>query len=311
MSQFLHHIALTAPAFILILIGYFLVRWRKWPPVLGDALTRFVFTLAIPCLLFRMMSDATSVTSVDQRLLIAFFGGCLTVFLIGRFIAWKIFRLDGTGQSIFALGGIFSNNVLLGVPLAKALLGDAAVPAVALVLIFNTATLWTLVTISVEWAKQGNLSFQGLKSTLKGVLTNPVVLSISIGTLFGRTNIVLPNAIDTCVAMLAQAAVPLALVALGMGLAEFGIRSDWRLSSAIAMVKLVLQPLVVWVLAILIGLGPLETKVVVLLASIGVGTNVYLMARQFKALEGPVAASLVLTTIIAALTTPLIQAVIS
>jgi predicted permease len=45
---------------------------------------------------------------------------------------------------------------------------------------------------------------------------------------------------------------------------------------------------------------------VVLLASIGVGANVYLMSRQFKVLEGAVAGSLVISISIAALTTPLI-----
>ena len=71
-------------------------------------------------------------------------------------------------------------------------------------------------------------------------------------------------------------------------------------------VKLIVQPLVVWLLARLLNLPPMETRVVVLLASIGVGANVYLMSRQFKVLEGPVAASLVLSTALAAITTPLV-----
>jgi malonate transporter len=50
----------------------------------------------------------------------------------------------------------------------------------------------------------------------------------------------------------------------------------------------------------------METKVVVLLGSIAVGANVYLMSRQFKVMEGPVAASLVLSTALASVTTPLV-----
>jgi len=49
----------------------------------------------------------------------------------------------------------------------------------------------------------------------------------------------------------------------------------------------------------------METRVVVLLSSIAVGVNVYIMSRQFKVLEGPVASSLVLSTGLAALSTPL------
>ena len=98
----------------------------------------------------------------------------------------------------------------------------------------------------------------------------------------------------------------LALIALGMGLSEYGVRADWRISLAISAIKLIVQPLVVWSLAQLLGLPWMETQVVVLLASIATGANVYLMSRQFKTLEGPVASSLVLSTGLAALTTPLV-----
>ena len=106
--------------------------------------------------------------------------------------------------------------------------------------------------------------------------------------------------------MLGQAAAPLALVALGMGLAEYGVRDGWRISLAISAIKLLLQPLAVWLLARALGLPSMETQVVVLLASIAVGANVYLMSRQFQSLEGPVASSLLLSTGLAALTTPLV-----
>jgi predicted permease len=66
------------------------------------------------------------------------------------------------------------------------------------------------------------------------------------------------------------------------------------------------QPFVVWCLAVALGLPRMETQVVVLLASLSVGVNVYLMARQFKALEGPVAESLVVSTGMAAVTTTII-----
>jgi len=92
-----------------------------------------------------------------------------------------------------------------------------------------------------------------------------------------------------------------------MGLAEYGVPTGWQISVAICFLKLIVQPLVVWALALLIGLPAMETQVVVLLASLAVGANVYLMSRQFNTLEGPVASSLVLSTLLAALSTPLLM----
>ena len=299
----LHLVSLTAPLFLLVLLGYALSRFG-WPRTASDALTRFVFSVAIPTLLFRLMSDFSRLPRVDARLLIAFFGGCLIVYVAGRLAGASLFRMDGVGQSVFAMGGIFSNNVLLGIPLAKVTLGEAALPAVSLVLVFNSLVLWTLVSISVEWARHRDLSPRGLVRTTRGVVTNPVVASILAGTAFGFLNVPLPGVIDQTLQMVSQAAVPLSLIALGMGLAEFGIRTGWRESAAIAALKLVAQPAVVYALARVLALPPLETAAVVMLAALPVGANVYLMARQFDVLSGPVASSIVLTTALAALTTP-------
>jgi malonate transporter len=305
MQTFLHQLSLSAPLFILILVGFALVRWARWPKEVAEALTRFVFSVAAPALLFHMMSDFSQLPPVDARLLIAFFGGCLIVFIVGRLVAWRVFRLDGVAQSVFALGGVFSNNVLLGVPLAKAALGDAALPSVALVLVFNALTLWTLVTVSVEWARHGSLSARGFTRTARSVVTNPIVAAILSGTAFGFFAIPLPEMIAAPLAMTAEAAAPMALIVLGMGLADYGIGAGLPQSLSICGLKLVLQPFVVWCLARALSLPAMETQAVVLLASISVGVNVYLMSRQFKTMEGPVAASMVLSTALAALTTPL------
>ena len=305
MNTFLNQVALATPLFVLVFLGYALMRFFRWPKAMSDHMTRFVFSVALPAMLFRLMSDFSKLPPVDARLLIAFFGGCLSVFVIGRLIAWQVFRLDGVGQSVFALGGVFSNNVMLGLPLAKVALGEAAVPSVALVLVFNSLILWTLVTVSVEWARHGSFSVHGFAKAVRAVLLNPIVAGILSGTLFGITGLPLPTLIDQPITMLSQAATPLALIALGMGLTEYRLRDDWRISAAICAVKLLIQPLVVWLLARLLGLGALETQVVVLLASLAVGANVYLMSRQFETLEGPVAGSLILSTALAALTTPL------
>src|SRR6267154_1560817 len=112
MSAFVTHFVLAAPLFILVLAGYVFVRLSRWSEAASDALTRFVFGLALPALLFRLMSDLSRLPPVDSRLLLAFFGGCFIVFAIGRLVARALFKLDPVSQSVFALGGIFSNNVL-------------------------------------------------------------------------------------------------------------------------------------------------------------------------------------------------------
>ncbi len=310
MATLFHHVTLAAPLFALVLVGYLVMRLTRWPNEVAESLTKFVFVVALPAMMFKLMSGLSKLPPVDARLLIAFFGGCLIVFAIGRLIAWKVFRLDGVSQSVFALGGIFSNNLMLGLPLAKIVLGDGSVPSVAMVLVFNSLIMWTMVTVSVEWARHGSLSLRGFSRTARSVLKNPLIQSIIAGTMVGLLGLELPPMIEVPLGMVAQIATPLSLIALGMGLVQYGMRGGWRISTAITFVKLLVQPLVVWALARLLDLPATETRVVVLLASIALGVNVYIVAKQFEALEGPVASSLVLSTVLAALTTPLVLTVL-
>jgi malonate transporter len=308
MASLVQYFALSAPLYAIVLVGYLLALWPGWRPSWTEWASKFVFALALPALLFRMMSDLSALPPVDTRLLFAFFGGCLIVFGIGRAVAVHVFQLDGVGQSVFALGGVFSNNVMLGLPLAKLTLGPAAVPSVALVLLFNSLSLWMLVSISIEWARSGSFTLAGLAKTAFGVFTNPIIAAILSGMALGLSGYRLPRSVDFALLNLGRVAAPAALFVLGLGLTRYGVRQGWQYSLAICALKLLLMPLVVFGLARALGLPLLETKVIVLLAAMAMGANVYLVAVQFQTLQGPIASALVVSTLLAAFTTPLLLA---
>ncbi|MDE3009270.1 MAG: AEC family transporter [Pseudomonadota bacterium] len=281
------------------------MRWGGWNEAVARGMNTFVFNLALPALLFNLMSGVGRLPRVDGRLLGVFFGACLLTFLVGRIVAASLLHLDGTAASILAVSGIFSNNVLLGLPLARVAIGPHAVPAVALILVFNALSLWTLVSVSIEWSRHGSPSLAGFRATLLALLRNPIVMSIIGGTLFGLSGVHLPGVLDATLRQVAEPAAPLSLIVLGMGLAEYAVHAQASLIVTICVLKLLCQPLLVWALARATGLPTLESEVAVMLGSLPVGANVYLMAAQYQRLEGTVAASLVISTALSALSTPL------
>jgi malonate transporter and related proteins len=305
-----HFVRLSSPLYALVGAGFLVASSRFWRRDWSERASRVVFSVALPAMLFRMMSHQASLPPVDARVLIAYFGSCLMVFFVGRGAAAWLFGMNGVSQSVFGLGGIFSNIVLTGLPIAKIALGDSAVPVVALLLVFNALTLWTLVSVSVEWSLHGSFSLGGIATTAWNVLRNPIILSIVGGAVFGRLGLALPRIADTTLGFVGDVAGPAALFALGLELAAFPIRQAWTSSLALCTVKLVVQPLVVWTLAIALGLPALELRVVVLVASMAVGINVYLMSLRFQVLQGTIASSIVLSNVLAAITTPLLLAVL-
>jgi malonate transporter len=304
MREFLQIVELTSPLFLLVLVAYALARLSGVVRRLGDWLTRLVFGVALPVLLFRLMSGLPALPPTDPSLLIAFFTSCLAVFALGRVIAARMLGLERVAQSIFAVAGVFSNIVMLGVPLGTRVLGEAALPAISLVVVFNALILWSVVSVSIEWSKSGAATLRGLGRTALQVLANPVIVGILAGTAFGYAGFVVPPLVASGLDLIAAAAGPLSLFALGAGLAGYGVREGWRVNVAICVLKLVAQPLGVLLAAHAIGLPRLETQAIVLLAAMPVGANVYLMSRHFGTLGGPVAASMVLSTALAAVTVP-------
>ncbi len=305
-----HQISLSLPLFILIVAGYGLGRFSGWPVSVNEGLNRICFTVVLPCMLFNVMSSFYKTPPVDLRLLIAFFGSCFVVYALGRLIAKRVFNLDPVSSSVFALGGIFSNNTMLGIPLATILLGPESLPSIALVLIFNSLILWTLVTVSVEWARHGSFSPRGVLNTLGSVFKNPIIIGIVAGSAWSLWHRPLPEIIGKPVEMVSDTAAPLSLLALGMSLSRYNIREGLRESYAICLLKLLIQPLIIALIAFATGLPAAETQVVVLLGSMALGVNVYLMAQKFGVMQGASATSTLLSTLLSAFTTPIMMMLI-
>ena len=123
---------LSSPLYGLVGAGYLVACLPWWRHAWTHRISGFVFAVALPAMMFQLMSHQGSLPLEDGRVLLAYFGSCLIVFVLGRAAGAWLFRLDGTSQSVFGLGGIFSNIVLTGLPIAKLALGAEAVPVAAL-----------------------------------------------------------------------------------------------------------------------------------------------------------------------------------
>lgn len=311
-AQLAQQLLLSAPLFLLIALGYGLGRFAGWPDSVNEGLNRFCFNVAIPCMLFNVMSKFYQSPPVDVRLLVAYFGSCFVIYVVGRLLAKGLFHLEAVSASVFGMAGIFSNNVMLGIPVAVILLGPSSLASVALVLVFNSLILWTLVTVSIEWAQKGSFSVRGIASTLASVLRNPIIIGIFSGFLWSLLlHRPLPPLLASPVNMVAQVAAPLTLITLGMSLSRYQIRKGLPESLTICLLKLVLMPALIWLAAFLLHLPRQESQVVVLLGSMAVGVNVYLMSQKFQVLQGATATSMLLSTLLSGFSTPLFMILMS
>lgn len=296
----------SSPLFLLIFVGFALSRWFGFGKEASSVLSRFAFAIALPALLFRVIANYDMQKSpADPKLLIAFFGACLILFFASRLFSRKVLNLMPVGSAIFGTGTVFCNNGLLGLPLAIAMLGEAVVPSISVIISVNALFLWTLVSVAVELAQQkGTLTFRSFGRTMVQVIKNPLIVGIFAGVLWSVTGLKIPYIIDEPVRLIGNSATALSLIVIGMGLCEYGLGPGFKKGAVLSAIKLCIHPLLVFTIAWLIDLGPIETLAVVFLGCLPLGVNVYLMCRQFKAIEEIIASAMIISTVMSALTVP-------
>ena len=312
MEHFAYHLELCAPLFLLVFLGWALIKIKLFDIAVSKALSKLVFKFLMPMLLFRQMSHLSEMPPVDLRVLIAFFGSCIVVFVLGRQMGRRVFHQDSTAQVITGMGGIFGNNVQLGIPIVALALGQNAMPTISVLIIFNVLLLWTTATACVEFGRTGgNIDWRKFVTAMKGIFKNPIVLGILIGSAWGLTGLHLPAVAEKTLEHVTSATTPMALLVVGMGLAQHSFRAALPKGCAISVMKLLVQPLLVYALCRLIGLGAMETQATTLLSSLPVAINLYIMSVEFEAEEAMASNAIFVSTLISAVTVPLTMTLLS
>ena len=123
------------PIFGLVLCGYLVGRkgWMSEEAIKG--LNTFVFYFAIPALLFRSM--ARGLGPVEFGIVATYFSAIGITFLLALPAARLVFRTGRAEQVLFGMGSVFSNTVLLGIPLIFAVMGDAGGVQLMLIITFH------------------------------------------------------------------------------------------------------------------------------------------------------------------------------
>ncbi len=271
----------------------------------------FLIWFALPALIFLVVAAAPFEKLIDWPYVAATTAATATAFMIVFLVSWRIL---GTAFKVAVLQGTassYGNVGYMGLPLAVAFFGpEAAVPA-ALVFCFDctlqftlTALLATLGHKRKEDAHWGELSL----SIAKQVFGHPFIVATILGGIASAFAFRAPGALGTILTMLMNSAGPVALFALGVtvGAREFGgIGRDVPL---VAGMKTVIQPLLAFAVLSLIvpGLDPLWRNVALMMAALPTASNAFILASQYRAYVEGSSTAVLITTIISAITIPLL-----
>jgi hypothetical protein len=280
--------AIVLPVFGLIGIGYLARLTGLVSERTGEGLSEFVFTLSLPCLIFRTLVRAEIPDVQPWGYWISYFSGVAVVWLLASVIGGRFFGVKGVSGVVAGFAAGQANTVFVGVPMILKAYGDAgAVPLFLLIAVHLPVTM-TLATILAEGRQASPLVI------LRRLLTHPIVVGILAGSAFRPIASYMPAPAWQVMDLLASAAVPCALISMGIALRRYGMQTGWKLPTLISFLKLVVHPLVVLLLATQVfSMPPVWAGVAVLFASCPSGINAYLFAERYG--EGVALASSAVT----------------
>ncbi len=320
----MNHPVLSAllPVVLLIAIGFFAGK-RNWISA-GSVkdLSNLVFLILIPALLFRTMG-AVHLEKLDLKPVGVYF---LTVGII--FTGVLLWQGLSRRATVVALASIFSNTIMIGVPLVSLAYGEAALVYLFTLISLHALVLLTLATVVLEFAvmrertqhaktETGQLAHdrdtfasiaKNVVLAMRNAVIHPVPLPIIAGLLFAQTGWTIPAVVDRPLQLLGSAFGPLALVLVGVTLAHTKVGAHVKGAFAISLVKNALHPALMAVMGWAFGLSGMPLAVMIVAASLPVGANVFLFSQRYHVAQELITASVAITTAVALVSVSLVMA---
>lgn len=298
----------TSPFFALVLCGFIATRRGILPLSAISGLNSFVLYFALPCMLYRFGARTPIAQLLDPAVAGVYLASGLV--LVGAVVAFTRRRLGWNDAAFGALVAAFPNTGFMGVPLLVALLGAHAAGPVILTMAVDMLITTSLCIALSRLGMPGGAGV-AVRNALKGMAANPMPWAIALGALASWAQWTLPGPVDKTLAMLADAASPVALFTIGAVLARSQMTAGEQVALRdyvpVALAKLLAHPLLVWLagraaIALGVPLSEPALVVLVLLSALPSASNVALLTDRFGAHGGRIARIILVSTALAFLT---------
>jgi predicted permease len=291
------------PVFLVIGAGYLAVRLRAFPAEGADALMKFTQNFAIPCLLFAGIARLDLSAALDWALLLSFYTGATAGFLAGLAGARFLFGRPWEDSIAIGFACLFSNSVLLGLPITERAFGADALEANLAIIAFHAPFCYALgMTVMEVTRNRGGSARATARKLARAVFRNALVIGIGLGFLVNLTGLPIPGVVNDALDLLIRAALPAALFGLGGVLVRYRLEGDLRVIGFVCAISLLLHPAVVWVLGTAAGLPEQAFRSAVLTAAMPPGVNTYIFAAMYGVAMRVAASSVLIATALSVVT---------
>ncbi|MFY0310071.1 AEC family transporter [Leisingera sp. D0M16] len=262
-----------------------------------EGVMKFAQGFAIPCLLFKAMAELDLSASFDPRLLVSFYTGAFTCFLIGVFGARTLFKRDWEDCIAIGFCCLFSNSVLLGLPITERAFGPENLTGNYAIIAFHSPFCYGVGITAMEIVRnRGAGGIRTVASVLNAMFRNVLILGIALGFAVNLSGFSIPLVVDEALSLIIRAALPGALFALGGVLVKYRPEGDMRAILFVCFTSLMIHPAIVWTMGSALALPQDLFRSGVLNAAMATGFNGYIFASMYGRAKRVAASSVLIAT---------------
>lgn len=291
----------SMPIVLLMIFGYICRKVDLLDDHTTSKLNKFTFKAALPALLFKDLSTADFRAVWDGEMV----GFCVIVTILSVAIAvvYSLFHKDKAERGEIIQASYRSSAAVLGIAFVNNIYGESLMAALMIV---GTVPIYNIIAVAVLAAtspdKKGESKKMLFLDTLKGVVTNPIIIGIAVGILWSLIKIPQPAIMSKTVGYMANMATPLSLIALGASFKVEEAKSKVGVTVGICFIKLILFCGIFLPIAINMGFrGEKLVSVLVMLGSATTG-SCFVMVKNFGHKGTITAFAVMLTTVCSAFT---------
>ena len=300
MENLIFSLNATVPIFLLMILGFLLKKLGVIDDVFASKMNKFVFLVPLPVLLFEDLSTVDFAQVWNMKFVLFCFVVTLVCIILAALVSflWH----DKSIQGEFIQASYRSSAALLGIAFIQNIYGNAGMAPLMIIGSVPLYNIMAVVVLSFFKPDRKKLDKEVWKTTLKGIVTNPIILGIAAGLLWSALRLPMPSILEKTVSDIGAVATPLGLMAMG---ASFDLKKAFgkvKPAAVASVMKLVLFATFFLPLAVWMGFRREELVAILVMLSSATTVSCYVMARNMGH-EGVLTSSVVmLTTLFSAFT---------
>ncbi len=297
-------VGLVLPFFGLIFIGFLVARITRQPLEALGWMNTFIVYVALPALFFQLLARTPFEQLTEWRFIFGSVFSTYTIFSI--MFVWSVFGSRGeiAQSTIKALAAAYGNIGYMGPGLALLAFGEQAAVPVALIFCFENIMHFAIAPMMMALSGDDKTSpWRLILGVIRKIVLHPFIIATALGVGAAYLGFHPPQPVDRLLEYLSRAAAPCALFAMGVTLALRPLNRVPHELASIAALKLILHPLLCYVVLSWIGnFSEIWVFSAVLLAALPTATNVFVIAQQYGVWVQRASASVLITTCLSVLT---------